>query len=335
MTEFKALVVRESAPKTFSRQIETRQVADLPAGDVLVRVACSSLNYKDALSASGNRGVTRSYPHTPGIDAAGHVAASSDARFAPGDAVVVIGHDLGMNTAGGFGQYIRVPADWVVALPAVLTPRDAMCYGTAGFTAAMSIDRIVRHPIAPAAGDVLVTGATGGVGSMAVAILSHLGYRVVAVSGKKATATDFLHALGAAEILERAEAIDDSNRPLLRARWAAVVDCVGGPLLETAVKSTQHGAAIAVTGLVASPQFNTTVFPLILRGVTLYGIDSADLPTAKRQRLWQLLAGPWRPPQLAALARDVLLDDLEPEIARILAGEQTGRVVVNLGTADV
>lgn len=329
--QFQALVVRESAPKTFTRAVETRSIDDLPAGDVLIRVAFSSLNYKDALSASGNRGVTRNYPHTPGIDAAGHVAHSDNERFNAGDPVVVIGHDLGMNTAGGFGQYIRVPANWVVRLPDGLTPRQAMCYGTAGFTAAMSIDKIVKHPVPPEAGEVLVTGTTGGVGSMAVAILCRLGYRVVAVTGKKETAADFLTELGAAEIVTRAEATDTSSRPLLRGRWAAVVDCVGGPLLETAVKSTQHSAAVAVTGLVASPQFNTTVYPLILRGVTLYGIDSSEFPLAERRRLWQLLADGWRPPQLEAMARDVELGDLEPEIERILAGEQTGRVVVTLG----
>ncbi len=327
--QFRALVITETEPKTFSRKIETRNTDDLPAGDVLIRVHYSSLNYKDALSASGNRGVTRKFPHTPGIDAAGIVAQSSVEQFTEGEQVVVIGYDLGMNTDGGFGEYIRVPAGWVVKLPATLTPLEAMTYGTAGFTAAMSVDELVRNGVAPEDGEVLVTGATGGVGSMAVALLAKIGFNVVAATGKVESATDFLRKLGATSIISREEATDTS-RPMLRSRWAGVVDCVGGEMLETALASTKSNAVVAISGLVASPKINTTVFPFILRGVRLVGIESADFPIQKRAALWQKLATDWKLDNLATLAREVTLDTLNPEIDTILAGGQTGRVIVNL-----
>ncbi|HFC11374.1 MAG TPA: acryloyl-CoA reductase, partial [Anaerolineae bacterium] len=263
-TSFQAYVVTENAPKQFTRAIQTRSIEDLPAGEVLIRVAYSSLNYKDALSASGNRGVTRKFPHTPGIDAAGSVAASTNPAFAVGDQVVVIGYDLGMNTAGGYGQYIRVPAGWVVKLPQRLTPREAMIYGTAGFTAAMSVDQLVGHGVAPSDGEILVTGATGGVGSMAVALLAQLGYDVVAATGKVATAGDFLRGLGASRIVTRDD-VTNVARPMQRPRWAGVVDTVGGPMLETALASTKMLGVVTVCGLVASAEIHTTVFPFILR----------------------------------------------------------------------
>lgn len=327
--QFRALVITETEPKTFTRTIDTRSTDDLPDGDVLIRVHYSSLNYKDALSASGNRGVTRNYPHTPGIDAAGTVAQSNDATFDKDDNVVVIGHDLGMNTDGGFGQFVRVPAEWVVKLPKTLSPKEAMTYGTAGFTAAMSVDELVQNGVKPDDGEVLVTGATGGVGSMAVALLAKLGYNVVAATGKVESAADFLHSLGATSIISRADATDKS-RPMLRSRWAGVVDCVGGEMLETALASTKRDAVIAISGLVASPKINTTVFPFILRGARMIGIESAEFPHAKRAALWQKLATDWKIDNLATLAREVTLDTLIPEIDTILAGGQTGRVVVNL-----
>lgn len=328
---FRALVVTETEPKTFVRAVETRSTADLPPGDLLVRVHYSSLNYKDALSATGNRGVTREYPHTPGIDAAGVVEASASPELAVGDGVVVIGHDLGMNTPGGFGEYVRVPADWAVQLPATLSAREAMTYGTAGFTAAMCVDKLVAHGVTPAHGEVLVTGATGGVGSMAVALLAQLGYSVVAATGKVEEAGEYLRELGAESLLSREEATDDGPRPLLKSRWAAVVDAVGGDMLASALKSTRRDAAVAICGLAASPELHTSVLPFILRGVTLYGVDSVPVPIEERRRLWQLLAGDWKLSALDRLAREVSLDELDPEIGRILAGGQTGRVLVKLG----
>jgi alcohol dehydrogenase len=327
---FQALVVTETEPKTFLRTIETRSTADLPPGDLLIGVRFSSLNYKDALSATGNRGVTREYPHTPGIDAAGVVAASDSADFAVGDEVVAIGYDLGMNTPGGFGEFVRVPAGWAVKLSNTLSAREAMTYGTAGFTAAMCVDKIVGHGVTPEDGDVLVTGATGGVGSFAVALLAQLGYSVVAATGKAEEAGDFLRGLGATELMSRAEATDDSGRPLVKSRWAAVVDSVGGEMLESALKATRRGAAVAICGLAASPQLHTTVLPFILRGVTLYGVDSVPIPIEERRRIWDLLAGDWKLGALDQLAREVSLEDLDPEIDRILEGGQTGRVLVKL-----
>jgi acrylyl-CoA reductase (NADPH) len=326
---FKAMVVTETPEKTFQRGIQERAIDQLPEGAVLVRVHYSSLNYKDALSATGNKGVTRRYPHTPGIDAAGVVAAGSSPDFSPGDEVIVTSYDLGMNTAGGFGEYIRVPAEWVVKRPSGLSLRESMIYGTAGFTAGLAILKLTAAGLTPAAGEVLVTGATGGVGSLAVAILAHLGFNVVGVSGKPQGA-DFLARLGAKETISREAAIDRSGRPLLRGRWAGVVDTVGGEMLATALKSTDLNGTLTCCGNVGGPALNTTVFPFILRGVGLLGIDSQNCPMNQRQQVWQELAAAWRPEALASLADEVDLEGLDPKIDQILAGGLTGRVVVNL-----
>lgn len=331
MTErtFRALWVEETGDGRYTRRIVERSAADLPPGDVLIEVSHSSLNYKDALSATGNRGVTRTYPHTPGIDAAGVVLASASGDLRPGDPVLVTGYDLGMNTAGGFGGCIRVPAGWVVRLPAGFTPAEAMAYGTAGFTAALAMLRIEQGGVSPACGPVLVTGATGGVGCLAVGMLAKAGYTVAAVTGKP-DAAEFLRALGAREILSR-EAAVDASRPLLRARWAAVVDTVGGPILATALASTGRRAVVACCGLVASPLLATTVFPFILRGVSLAGIDSAECPTEERLRAWGRIAGAWRLDDMRAITIETTLAGLEAHIERILAGGQRGRVVVAHG----
>jgi putative YhdH/YhfP family quinone oxidoreductase len=325
---FRALVVEEVADGEFTRSIQERSLDDLPAGEVLVRVAWSSLNFKDALSATGNKGVTRRYPHTPGIDAAGEVVTCSSDAFSPGDQVVVTGWDLGMDTPGGFGQYIRVPEAWVLALPEGMTPRESMILGTAGFTAAMSVHRITTE-VSPSRGEVLVTGATGGVGSLAVKLLAQLGYRVVAVSGKP-DAVDFLKGLGAAEIIDREEAARAHDRPLLRPRWAGVVDTVGGEILAAAIKATQPLGVVTACGLVASAELPLNVFPFILRGVTLVGIDSANCPRVMRQGLWGRLAGDWKLHDLEALTREVTLDGLEPMIQDILRGKLRGRTLVKL-----
>ncbi len=324
---FDALWIEEQPDGSFARSIVRRSTDDLPAGDVLVRVHYSSLNYKDALSASGNRGVTRKYPHTPGIDAAGTVVESAADAFDPGDQVIVIGYDLGMNTAGGFGGYIRVPAGWVVKRPAGLTLREAMIVGTAGFTAAQCVAALVDHGVTPESGEVLVTGATGGVGSMAVAILAKLGYKVAAATGKR-DEVDFLHRLGALAVLERAEVDDQSGKVLLRERWAGVVDSVGGNILASAIKATRYGGSVAACGMVASGALDLTVFPFILRGVKLLGIDSVNLPIAERRAMWERLAGPWKPARIEQMAREVELADLDAEIEAILLGQQRGRVVV-------
>jgi acrylyl-CoA reductase (NADPH) len=326
---YNAMIVEETAPKTFERRIGERCLSDLPDGDVLIAVRYSALNYKDALSATGNKGVTRQYPHTPGIDASGVVAASESADFTAGSEVIVTSYDLGMNTAGGFGQFIRVPAGWVVPRPDSLSLEESMVLGTAGFTAGLGVYHLERGGVTPESGVILVTGATGGVGSLAVAILAKIGYRVAAVSGKP-EAGSFLRDLGAQEVLSREEATDTSGRPLLTGRWAGVIDTVGGDMLATALKAAQPEAVVTCCGLVASPELNTTVFPFILRGASLVGIDSQNCPMPIRAGIWQRLAADWKPDGLAGLGRRVALKDLDPEIDTILRGGITGRVVVDL-----
>lgn len=324
-TLFDALWVEEQPDGGFRRSIIQRAVDDLPPGELLIRVHYSSLNYKDALSATGNRGVTRRYPHTPGIDAAGVVVESTVATFQPGDEVIVIGYDLGMNTPGGFGGYIRVPASWAVLRPAGLTLRESMALGTAGFTAAQCVDALLQHSVG--GGDVLVTGATGGVGSIAVALLSKLGMTVVAATGKPEEA-DYLHDLGAHTVIARNEVDDDSGKPLLRERWAGVVDTVGGNILATAIKAMRYGGAVAACGNVASPALELTVYPFILRGVKLLGIDSVNLPITERRAIWERLAGAWKIDAWDRLARETTLASLNAEIDAILLGQQRGRVVL-------
>jgi putative YhdH/YhfP family quinone oxidoreductase len=244
--------------------------------------------------------------------------------------VIVTSYDLGMNTSGGFGQLIRIPAAWVVPLPDALTLAESMAFGTAGFTAGMSIQRLMDQDVIPEKGDILVTGATGGVGSLAVAILAKIGYSVVGVTGKP-EGKEFLGGLGAKGTMTREEAVDTSGRPLLKGRWAGVVDTVGGDMLATAIKSTREWGAVTCCGLVGSPNLPTTVFPFILRGVSLHGIDSQNCPMPLRAAVWQKLAGEWKPDMLADLVRDITLDELDPEIDKILEGRQTGRVRVDLG----
>ena len=330
MTSFRAFQVEKTEQKRFTRAIVQRQVADLPEGELVIDVAYSSLNYKDALSAIGNPGVTRNFPHTPGIDAAGTVAESSSEDFKAGDEVIVIGFDLGMNTAGGFGQKIRVPAGWAVSMPSGLDARSTMILGTAGFTAALCIDKLTSiGSLVVEDGPVLVTGATGGVGSVAVGLLAKLGYEVHAVTGKTAQ-HEFLRGLGAAEIVSREEAIANAGRPLAREKWGGVVDTVGGEILVDAVKSLRYGKSLAACGLVASPEIPATVLPFILRHVNLLGIDSVELPLAQKAAIWQKLAGPWRPDFLEDLVEPLTLETLSAAIDRILAGEMVGRGLVDL-----
>ncbi|WP_185266037.1 YhdH/YhfP family quinone oxidoreductase [Halopseudomonas xiamenensis] len=328
MSEFKALLVSEEQGQ-FARRVVSRHLDELPAGEVLIRVQWSSLNYKDALSATGNRGVTRNYPHTPGIDAAGVVEASSVSELAAGDEVIVTGYDLGMNTPGGFGQYIRVPAAWVLKRPSGLTLRDSMVLGTAGLTAALCIDKLERAGLTPGAGPVLVTGATGGVGSIAVAMLAGLGHEVVAVTGKLEQA-DFLRRLGAAEVLERSELQAGTGKVLLTERWAGAVDTVGGDILFNVVKSLRYDASVACCGLTAGGQFQASVFPFILRNVNLLGVDSVEQPLVAKASMWDRLSLQWKT-DLQNLEHEITLEQLPQAIDTILAGGMVGRTIVNLG----
>ena len=328
MTEFRAFRVDRTEDRQYPRSIVMRDTGELPEGDLLIDVAYSSLNYKDALSATGNPGVTRNFPHTPGIDAAGRVVESESADFRTGDEVIVIGFDLGMNTPGGFAQKIRVPASWAVAMPEGLDPRSSMILGTAGFTAALCVDKLEDAGMTPDGGPVLVTGATGGVGSVAVKLLAKLGYEVHAATGK-ADRHDYLHGLGAETVVGREDLEAGAERPLLRETWGGVVDTVGGQILVNALKSLRYGSSLAACGLVASPDIPTSVFPFILRHVNLLGIDSVELPLAEKARVWGKLAGPWALDGLEELAENLTLDTLSDAIDRILAGGMVGRGVVD------
>ena len=326
---FRAMVVSEEEG-AFVRRIETRTIQALPEGEVLIRVGFSSLNWKDCLSVLGNPGVSRNYPHTPGIDAAGIVAACTSGSFHKGEKVLVTGYDLGMNTAGGFSEYIRVPEAWVVRLPLGLTRKEAMMFGTAGFTAGLSVKRLLDHGVTPESGPILVTGATGGVGSLAVVILKKLGFTVVAVGGRGEN-KDYLDSLGVDRVIPLADAVDKSGKALGPQIWAGVVDSVGGDVLETAIKNTQSRGVVTCCGNIRSGDFTSSIYPFILRGTTLCGIDSATCPMDERVAVWGQLAESWKPENLGGVVESLNgLDDLDAQIERMLKGERTGRCVVHL-----
>jgi putative YhdH/YhfP family quinone oxidoreductase len=326
---FKALVVTEKEDDQFVREIKDRNLDDLPEGDVLVNVKYSSLNYKDVLSTQGNRGVTRQYPHTPGIDAAGTVAESQSKDFKAGDEVIVTSYDLGMNTSGGFGQYIRVPEDWVVKMPENLSSRESMIFGTAGFTAALSVFRLVDYGVTPDMGRVLVSGATGGVGSIAVSILTKAGYEVVAVNGV-VDEKDFLLEIGAKEVISIEEATDSSGKPLLQGLWAGGIDTIGGEILATMIKSIRPHGGVTCCGNVGSHDLPMNVYPFILRGVTLMGIDSQNCPMPMRLKVWNKIASEWKLDRLEVLTTEVSLDGLNERIDLILQRKHKGRTIVKL-----
>jgi acrylyl-CoA reductase (NADPH) len=326
-TIYKAFVVDE-IDGGFVRTIQNLSTKDLPANEVLVRVHYSSINYKDALSSTGNKGVTKNYPHTPGIDSSGIVEYSSSEQFKVGEKVIVSGNDLGMNTPGGFGQYICVPANWVVKLPESLSMKEAMIIGTAGFTAGISLLRL-NDLVKPSDGKVIVTGATGGVGSVALSLLSKLGYQTVAVSGKESE-SDFLGSLGATDIISRSEFQQVDKRPMLSAKYAGAIDTVGGPILENILKALQPLGAVTTCGSVSSTQLNMTVFPFILRGITLIGISAQNYPMNLRQSLWNKLSCEWKPAHLLDLYNEITINELDATIAAILKGELKGRTIVNM-----
>jgi acrylyl-CoA reductase (NADPH) len=324
--EFKAFVVREQNDGSVTRSIESKGITDLPEGDVLIQVKYAGLNYKDALSANGHKGITKSYPHTPGVDASGIVAQTNTTEFAVGDEVMVTGYDLGMNTSGGFQEYIRVPNNWVVKKPKVLDLKETMILGTAGLTAALSLYKMELMGQNPKMGDVLVTGATGGVGSMAVGILSAAGYDVIASTGSDQK--EHLRSLGAKRIENRSFANDTSGRPLLRSQWAGAVDTIGGNTLATCVKACKRSGSIAACGLVASHELELTVYPFLLNGINILGVDSAETPMALRQNLWDKLSGEWKIESLTKYSTEISLEQLEEHLQLILQGKTIGRVVV-------
>ncbi len=327
--DFKSLVITEVERGKYETVLNTRNTTQLPQGEVLIRVRYSSLNFKDALSASGNRGVTRHYPHTPGIDAAGVVEASDHPDWQPGDQVIVTGFDLGMNTSGGLSQYIRVPAKWIVRLPEQLTLAESMMYGTAGFTAALSVAALQRNDVTPDKGPVVVTGSTGGVGSIAIAMLAKQGYQVVAVSGK-ASAEEFLKGLGATDVIPRSELEDASGKALLKTRFAGAVDTVGGGILANLIKSTHYGGTVTCCGMVNGGELPVTVFPFILRGIRLVGIDSVEFPLAERATIWERMSGDLKPADLPALSHEIGLEDAPASLQKILTGGMQGRALVRI-----
>ena len=329
MTTFRAL---ESAKTENGNQLSIveKSVDDLPEGDILIKVNFSSLNYKDALSASGAPGVTRNYPHTPGIDAAGIIVETNDSNLKEGDSVIVTGYDLGMDTAGGFGEYIRVPASWVIKLPNGLSERDSMALGTAGLTAGLSIQALDDYNSNNGFNgfSTIVTGSTGGVGSIAVMLLSKLDASVTAVTGKD-TQKELLRSLGASEIVSREELSELCRTPIGKTIWDFGVDVVSGNILTLLLSSLKPGGAVACSGLVGGPSFESSIFPFILRGNALLGIDSVEIPLEKKLQVWENFASEWKL-DLTPLVKEVNLEGLENEISTILSGGQVGRVLVNL-----
>lgn len=328
MTDYRAWVVRTTDSGT-TRSLETRPASALPEHPVLIEVHYSGLNYKDGLSASGHRGVTRNYPHVPGIDASGVVVEDASGTFAPGTPVICTSYDLGMNTHGAFSEYIRVPETWVVPLPEGMTLEEAMVLGSAGYTAALALWKMERFGQTPSMGPIAVTGASGGVGTLAVALLHLAGYEVIAGTGSPQHA-DFLTGIGATEIRGREAFNDTSGKPLTRPEWAGAIDNVGGNTLATLLKSCGRNGNVASIGLVAGADLNTTVFPFILNGVNLLGIDSAETPRDWREAVWNLLATNWKLPNLLELRTLVHWEDLDPWLDRILKGDTKGRVVVRV-----
>ena len=326
---FKAWVVRFSNNKSFTRAIEIRNIDDLPKGEVLIRVHYSSLNYKDGLSCIGNPGVTRHYPHTPGIDAAGIVESCSTSEFKKGDPVVVISCDLGMNTPGGFGQFIRVPAKWVMNLPKGISLRESMIYGTAGFTAGLSVYKLQQQGIKPQNGSIVVTGATGGVGCISISILAKLGYNVFGSTGK-ADSNVFLNKIGIYKVIDREDVNDVSGRPLLKESWAGAIDTIGGNTLVSLLKACKKNGSVIATGNVGSQNLPASVLPFILRGVNLLGINSQGTSIFFRKEIWSKLANEWKTNNLDTIASERTFEQLNPEIDKILTGNQIGRILINM-----
>ena len=325
---FKAFTVFENEDGSFKSEIISKSVDDLPPGDVLVRVDFSSLNYKDALSATGNKGVTKKYPHTPGIDAVGTVEDTSHSSFKIGDQVIVSGYDMGQNTAGGFGEYIRVPREWVALMPEGLTKKESIILGTAGMTAGLSLRELqkkngIEGKLA------VVTGATGGVGCLAVKLLSQLGADVTAVTGK-VDSEDFLKSIGAVEVINRDQLAEYFNHPLASGKWDIGIDVVGGKMLAGLMTCLNLGGSVACCGLVGGSTIETTIFPYILRGNSLIGIDSGNIPISEKEEIWTLFANEWKI-NLNDLSRTITLNELDQEIESILKGGQVGRVIVSLG----
>ena len=330
MQDYRALRIHRDGDDQFRVAVENVTPDTLPQGDILVRIRYSDLNYKDALAAVGNAGVSRNFPHTPGIDAAGEVVSDVTGQYRPGDRVLISGYDFGMNSPGGLAQYCRVPLQWVCPCPPQLELNEAMIFGTAGLTAAMCLDKLARvQHRAVSETRLLVSGASGGVGSLAVAIAAKLGYQVIAMSGK-AGAADSLLELGAQEVIGSADWLTANKKALLKPQWHCAIDTLGGDPLFNIIKATEREGAVAACGLAAGGSFAATVYPFILRGVALLGVDSAEQANDYKRKLWLHLATDLKPKSLRSLSQEISLEQVPEVLAQMRAGTSRGRYLVRI-----
>jgi acrylyl-CoA reductase (NADPH) len=325
---FGCYLVRKTGEEV-QASFEQRPFRELPAGDVRIRVSYSSLNYKDAMAATGHSGITKKFPHVPGIDVAGVVESSESPAFRPGDEVFSTGHELGVERWGGWSEYVQLPGEWVLPRPLGLTLEQTMILGTAGFTAAQCVAALIDHHVTKHKGGIVVTGATGGVGILAVKILAKLGYKAVAVSGKE-DQKEWLVEQGATAFMARSTFVDQSDRPLLMSRWAGGIDTVGGAMLSSLIRGVEHRGCVAACGVVGGANIPLTVYPFILRGVTLAGIDSAWCPDDRRAEIWRRLAGDWKPDNLEGVSNLISHREIADVVSDMLKGRIRGRVVIRL-----
>lgn len=325
----KAFIIKKNGDDEFISEVEDINTPKCGEKEVVIKVTYSSLNYKDALSSIGNPGVTRTFPHITGIDVAGTVYESTSPIFKIGERVLVTGYDMGMNSDGGHAQFVKIPAAWVARIPDSISDKEIMTFGTAGLTAALSVNELIENGIKPESGEILVTGATGGVGSIAISILSKLGYTITAISGKKER-IDFLKELGANEIISREEFEIESKKTLLSQKYAGVIDTVGGKILANALKQVKYDGVVTCCGLTSSYELNTNVFPFILRGVRLIGIDSVECKLEKKQAAWEKLASRWKINSLNILVNEISLYEIKTAYEHLLSGKAVGRYVVKI-----
>ena len=325
----KAFLVEKIGDKEFTADVKEVAIPKCGENEIVIKVTYSSLNYKDALSSVGNPGVTRNFPHITGIDVAGTVYESTSSIFKVGERVLVTGYDMGMNTNGGHAEFVKIPADWVARIPDAITDKEIMTFGTAGLTAALSVNELMDNGIRQESGSILVTGATGGVGSIAVSILSKIGFTVVAISGKEEK-TDYLKRIGASEVILRDTFNEEAKKPMMGEKYAGVVDTVGGEVLANALKYIKYDGVATCCGLTSSHELNTNVFPFILRGVRLIGIDSVECKLEKKQAAWEKIASKWKISTLNSITNEITLNEVKDAYSLLLAGKAVGRYVVRI-----